>query len=260
MRRKVLAVAILPLPLMALIAALSIWELTRVQETAHWVDHTGQVLSQIYLAERLQIDQETGLRGFILTGNQAFLEPYQEGLQRYNGVIQHLRELISDNPAQQQRIDAVQQAHAAWLKAAQDDMAAKPQTARSPGLEQNMLQRKISMDRVRAVMLEISDQERALLEQRRSQADATGRNAIVYAAVGLTIAGIFLVWLMRKSIREIDRIYHVALEGERRSRAAAEALAREVSEQSEQMEALYREVRKERDLARQRVAELERSR
>jgi len=67
-RRKVWAAALLPLPLVIAVAALLAWQLAQVRETAHWVDHTDQVLAQIRLFERLKIDEETGFGACFLQG------------------------------------------------------------------------------------------------------------------------------------------------------------------------------------------------
>jgi len=51
------------------------------------------------------VDQETGVRGYLITGDERFLEPYHRGGNAYTGAIQKLRDLTSDNPAQQSRLE-----------------------------------------------------------------------------------------------------------------------------------------------------------
>ena len=51
--------------------------------------------------------QETGLRGFLVTGNRLFLEPYLKAHPL--DELGKLRTLVNDNPSQQARVDEVQE-------------------------------------------------------------------------------------------------------------------------------------------------------
>ncbi len=69
------------------------------------VIHTEEVLDNINGVLALLIDTETGQRGFIITGQDRYLEPYNSALDEVESNIQNLRDLTSDNPNQQRRID-----------------------------------------------------------------------------------------------------------------------------------------------------------
>ena len=47
-------------------------------------------------------DAETGQRGFVITGDEAYLEPYRGAVDALPGTLEDLRELTADNPNQQQ--------------------------------------------------------------------------------------------------------------------------------------------------------------
>ncbi|MGB7542047.1 MAG: CHASE3 domain-containing protein, partial [Burkholderiales bacterium] len=51
---------------------------------------------------------ETGQRGYVITGEERYLEPYQTGTAMLNQTIQNLRRLTADNPNLQRRPDAVE--------------------------------------------------------------------------------------------------------------------------------------------------------
>src|SRR5688572_23508848 len=53
------------------------------------------------------VDQETGQRGFLLTGRQAFLEPYEEGLVSASRSLTRLRQLLADDPDALAGVDRV---------------------------------------------------------------------------------------------------------------------------------------------------------
>jgi len=67
--------------------------------------HTTDVLDILQDATDAMLDQETGMRGFLLTADETFLEPYHRGGQAFKAALQKLKELTSDNAAQQSRLD-----------------------------------------------------------------------------------------------------------------------------------------------------------
>lgn len=102
-----------------------------------------------------------------------------------------------------------------------------------------------------------------MLSDRQEKASRQGSATIFGLVISLGIIGIVLVLFMTRTIRRIDDIYSKALSerdrsvrNEQKARAAAEALAEEIREQSLEMERLYRQMRSERDSAQSRLAEL----
>src|SRR5580692_3806663 len=76
-RRLVLRAVVVPLLLMALVAGWLSWQIGRLMDAARWVDRTDRIIAQANEVGRLIIDQETGVRAFLLTDNRVFLEPYE---------------------------------------------------------------------------------------------------------------------------------------------------------------------------------------
>src|SRR6201998_4956136 len=54
------------------------------------------------------VDAETGQRGYLLTGNEAYLEPYRAAIKSLDRTIGQLKDLTSDNPNQRKRMQALE--------------------------------------------------------------------------------------------------------------------------------------------------------
>ncbi|MEV4253573.1 CHASE3 domain-containing protein, partial [Spirillospora sp. NPDC049652] len=70
-------------------------------------------------ASRLQVamlNQETGVRGYALSGDQRFLEPYTDGLSAEQNSAQRLRELLADEPRLRADLESSQRALADWRR------------------------------------------------------------------------------------------------------------------------------------------------
>ena len=89
------------------------------------VEHDLEVLQNAQKLQKLVVDAETGQRGFVITGDENFLEPYKQGIQGFNSLIRIEKKLVSDNPSQVQRLKNIQVLFDEWnLKAAQPEIAA----------------------------------------------------------------------------------------------------------------------------------------
>jgi len=89
------------------------------------VEHDLEVLQNAQKLQKFVVDAETGQRGFIITGDEGFLEPYRQGIQGFNSLIRIEKELVSDNPSQVQKLKKIQVLFDEWnLKAAQPEIAA----------------------------------------------------------------------------------------------------------------------------------------
>lgn len=93
--------------------------------TIGWVEHTDRVTRAASELQRQSIDMETGMRGFLITGDESFLEPYQSAVPRIKGDTAALRELVSDNRQQVERVDRIAGIQATWLEFARSLIAAR---------------------------------------------------------------------------------------------------------------------------------------
>ncbi|HHB52188.1 MAG TPA: PAS domain S-box protein, partial [Saprospiraceae bacterium] len=73
------------------------------------INHTQKVLTYLAETENRLVDLETGQRGFIITGNLQYLEPYNKSLGKIDSLIVSLRNLTTDNLKQIKRIDLLEE-------------------------------------------------------------------------------------------------------------------------------------------------------
>src|ERR1700674_4902019 len=90
-----------------LIAVVSYRNASRLIENDVWVAHSYQVRAEFaYLLSELK-DAETGQRGYLITGDDSYLAPYQSSLAAIKGALDDVRKLTADNPNQQRRLAAL---------------------------------------------------------------------------------------------------------------------------------------------------------
>jgi PAS domain S-box-containing protein len=73
-----------------------------------WFSHSRRVVQELRITESLVKDAETGQRGFLYTGKQSYLLPYDRAISQMDGHLQNLFDLIGNNPKEQSEATELQ--------------------------------------------------------------------------------------------------------------------------------------------------------
>jgi CHASE3 domain sensor protein len=162
-------------------------------ENDHMVTHTHAVLEDLAHLLSVANDAETGQRGFLLTGDEAYLEPYQSATAVVAGVAADLRKLTADNPRQQARLDEAEPLILAKLA----ELKRTIDLRRTQGFDAALKvvvtgEGKKAMDDLRKVAAAIEREERELLIQRNESAEASASSAKATILGGVLLALVFV--------------------------------------------------------------------
>jgi signal transduction histidine kinase len=105
-QRGVIIISIPVTCLMTSLAAFA-WLNANLIEGEEWVSHTQQVRIETKLLLTALVDAETGIRGYGLTRREEFLVPYRQALSEIPVSLDHLEELVDDNPDQSDRLQLI---------------------------------------------------------------------------------------------------------------------------------------------------------
>lgn len=106
LERKVLWGFGIAAAVLIVIGAFSYWSVVRFRMDAHQVDHTHQVLNALTELLTDLAAAESSERGFLLTGSDDYQQSFETSARQTDGQLRHIRELTSDNTAQQMNIAA----------------------------------------------------------------------------------------------------------------------------------------------------------
>jgi signal transduction histidine kinase/CheY-like chemotaxis protein/CHASE3 domain sensor protein len=95
--------------ILILSSAASLISIRSLFDSAAQVGHTNTVVQKLQETISIMKDAETGQRGFLLTGKNEFLEPYNGSQEKVKALIGEIRSLTTDNSMQQERIDKFDQ-------------------------------------------------------------------------------------------------------------------------------------------------------
>ena len=141
---RLLAVPVATLTVLAIILG---YGLERVQESATAVDRADVVIQHANSLIKLIVDEETGVRGYLLVQDPAFLQPLHQADQNIEPEFNALFDLVH-RPDLVDRLHRLQNSHQQWERQAYQEINSPPQDPLA--MEQHMLQRKQEMDDLRA--------------------------------------------------------------------------------------------------------------
>jgi PAS domain S-box-containing protein len=167
---------------------------TRFAEAADWQKHTYEVLRTLDETEARLVDAETGQRGYLLTGDEAYLHPYRTAIKNIYQVTGHLRDLTSDNPNQQKRILTLEPLIEKKLTELQSTIDLRKQGLIEAANQVVLLgSGEQSMDQIRSLVGDMAIEENDLLRirtQRANEGIATSTRAI---AIGTLVSILLLL-------------------------------------------------------------------
>jgi signal transduction histidine kinase/DNA-binding response OmpR family regulator/CHASE3 domain sensor protein len=152
-------------------------------DNARWVSHTIDVTQQLEVLLSTYEDAETGQRGYLLTGNERYLEPYNSAVAVVDPNIAKLRAAVADNPRQVRRVEALESFGRAKMAELQQTIDLR----RAGKLEDAIAivktdRGKQAMEQIRNIIANMKETERGLLDSRT--ADLAEASALAVAVVG----------------------------------------------------------------------------
>jgi CheY-like chemotaxis protein/CHASE3 domain sensor protein len=106
--RKILAGFIGCSLVLLIVAVISYRNSEKIVDTSIWVNHTHEVLYEFEQILIGSVDAETGARGFVVTGNENYLEPFNSANSRLLDHVRKVKQLTKDNSVQQNNIEDIE--------------------------------------------------------------------------------------------------------------------------------------------------------
>ena len=169
------------LMLVALASAITLVSLLKQLEDQARVEHTLDVRSRLLRTLATLQDVETGERGFLLTNDESFLEPYDAAVRAIDEQFDQLGKGVSDNPEQLERLSKLRDIERRRIVALRENIERRRgATNWSPDVDY-LRSAKFLMDDARAIIADMIGAENALFVSRSNMA----RAASLFSEVGL---------------------------------------------------------------------------
>ncbi|WP_128547030.1 response regulator [Larkinella soli] len=185
--------------------AASFYSIQKLIANSKLVNHTNQVLLEAENIISGMKDAETGQRGYLLTLDPAFLQPYNGALEKVNRSYGEIRNLTSENAAQQPSLEQIHTLYERKFQQMQRviDLTARRIATRRDTAERyrEMLKGKRIMDSLRVAVDQVKREENRLLDERIGQQQVY----ITYTPFLLAVAALISILITISTYLRIKR-------------------------------------------------------
>lgn len=212
--------------LLALVGVVSYRSIEMLTKTSYLVTHTHTVIERIAGVLGALKDAETGQRGFVITADDAYLDPYRAGTAQVPALVADLKQLTADNPHQQTRIAQLEPLLTEKLAVLQKSIEVR----RAQGFEpaQKIVvsnEGKRVMDEMRRTLDAMDHEERDLLKQRADEVEGAASAARTTILGGTLLCLFFIVGAGTVLTRALTSQVGAAVQHVQQSAAELQAVA-----------------------------------
>ncbi len=223
----------LALAILLVVTGLSFHNTRRLTEAREWVGHSYLVIVKLEKILTRLDDVESGNRGYILTGQEAYLEPFTAANANLDQDFKELKLITADNPSQQGRAAQLESKAATRRSIAAEGTRRRRDVGFEAAQQWILLGTgKREMDQIRSLIAEMEVAEQELLQQRVVEAKAETTKTIITFSAGLALSFALLLvvfYLLKRQIAE-RRLAEQTLIGQKRELAVSEqALSEQTS-------------------------------
>ncbi|HEY6420172.1 MAG TPA: ATP-binding protein [Candidatus Binataceae bacterium] len=198
LRKNLTATILIPSAVMALIIALLLWQFTRQISEADRVEHTDQVMLTAESARAQFLGAQKSLRDYFITSAPADRDAVGQQWNQGQSIIKQLLEMVSDNPAEEQRLEALNGLERQWMGAAEQALLASANGQGIPILQtMNTLGKQVI-----AKFDEISAAEQKLRIERDARRDAQTRIVLWGTPIGVLLLATLLTYIAWVEIKD----------------------------------------------------------
>lgn len=202
--KKIIFEFIILITIIILVGAISFRSIIKLKDDAAWVEHSERVKGTLESLLSNITDVENGKRGFVITGNEEFLEPYYKAVALNDSLFRLIRYLTADNNIQQKNLDTIAPIIKLHLKEAEEIVELRRLNGFK--LAQNKISEgkgKLLHDQIRQMIRKMENIEQGLLvikkENTKTMTSFTLSLIIIFVLLSLIASGFALFFLERDS-------------------------------------------------------------
>ncbi len=227
------------LMLVALASAITLLFLLKQLEDQAWVEHTLDARSRLLRTLSTLQDAETGERGFLLTNDESFLEPYEEAIRTIDEQFDKLGNAVGDNPQQVERLSELRDIERRRIAVLRENIERRRRmTNWTPNIE-DIRTAKFLMDHARTIIADMIGVENALFVTQSSKSHAASLVAEVGLLTSLLLSAVLGLAFNRDNQKQL-----IAAKAANDKLNEALTLADNEAERRERLESQLRQVQK----------------
>lgn len=221
-RNALIRAVTIPAALLLILAAVFIYQTNHLLVLSRYVEHTENVLREAFETQKLILDMETGLRGYVINRDPEYLDPYLRARDEVESHLVELSRLVANDVRDVRRMAEITILTKEWREIAEHRFL-KGTILESRLQPDRAKQAKIRMERIRVNFNRITRDAEALRNERRLRIETTARRSLKVGVAMAISLGLAVAFSTFGQIQLITRTFLVNLKALREAKADLQA-------------------------------------
>lgn len=195
-KRNLLISSLVSLFVLTISSVASFISIKSLLNSNFWVNHTQDVIYNLNEGSSIITEAQTSMRGYLLTGDEQFVDRFNDSEAKSNAYFEKLDELTSDNISQQKLLEQLRSKRSGFFKYLNNQIVKKRLSKETLIFDLN--EGRNMMNEIKAIIKKVENTEQRLLEERNANSERYGTYSLILIVVAFFIAFIIsIVFLFR---------------------------------------------------------------
>lgn len=187
-----------------------------------WVNHTQEVIYNLNEGSAILTEAQTSMRGFLITGDEQFIERYRDSENKSNTYFEKVEELTIDNVSQQKQLKELKDKRETFFKYLNNQIVKKRFDKKAISFDLN--QGRLMMNDLKEIIKKVESTEQNLLKERNENSERYGTYSIVLIIAAFIIALIISIVFLIRILKDYNERTILQHELEKRDKEIAERI------------------------------------
>lgn len=201
-KRNLLISSLVSLLVLTISSVASFISIKSLLSSNFWVNHTQDVIYNLNEGSSIITEAQTSMRGYLLTGDEQFVDRFNDAENRSNAYFEKLDELTADNPSQKKLLETLRDKRSGFFKYLNNQIVKKRLSKETLIFDLN--EGRNMMNEMRAIIKKIENTEQKLLEERNSNSERYGTYSLTLIVIAFFIAFIISIVFLARILRDFN--------------------------------------------------------
>jgi signal transduction histidine kinase/DNA-binding response OmpR family regulator/CHASE3 domain sensor protein len=221
-KRNLLLSSLASLLILMISSTASFLSIRSLLDSNSWVNHTQDVIYNLREGSAIITDAQTSMRGYLITGNEMFLDQYTNAEAESNVFFDKVQDLTVDNSIQQKKLEQLKPIRSAFFKYLHNQVVKK--RLGKDTITFDLEEGKRMMDDLRAIVAKIESNEKELLKIRSANSERYSTYSFILIIAAFIIAFIITIVFLIRVLKDYSERAFLQGELERKDKETAERI------------------------------------
>ncbi|OXA80976.1 hypothetical protein SAMN05444397_101726 [Flavobacterium aquidurense] len=221
-KRNLLISSLVSLLVLMISSTASFFSIKSLLNSNFWVNHTQEVIYNLNEGSAIVTEAQTSMRGYLITGDEQFVERYNDAETRSNNYFEKVQELTVDNPTQQKQLIELKVLRDSFFKYLNNQIVKK--RLGKDAVVFDLSAGRVMMNDLRAKIKSVENIEQSLLKERGENSERYGTYSLVLIVVAFIIAFVISIVFLFRILKDYNERLLLQNELEKKDKETAERI------------------------------------